>query len=169
MYFGLDNMSNVQPTTTLLCYPEIYFSSVPGYIGILYRLHDSCIFVHLSTSHSTQKKSMQIIFTRGSYIHEMYMYLHTLQIKYTLSFCYLWVLLSLHCICLSTFVLRVILILGVLCHPKTFKTYCLGSWCMWICLTLVMALCVRRISELSLISKVLLLRVRGDLPVMVIA
>ena len=40
---------------------------------------------------------------------------------------------------------------------------------MWICLTLVMALCVRRISELSLISKVLLLRVPGDLPVMVIA
>ena len=89
MYFGLDNMSNVQPTTTLLCYPEIYLSSVPGYIGTLYRLHDSCIFVHLSTSHSTQKKSMQIIFTRGSYIHEMHTHLHTLQNKYTLSFCYL--------------------------------------------------------------------------------
>lgn len=89
MYFGLDNMSNVQPTKALLFDLEIYFSSVPRYIGILCRLHDSCIFVHLSTSRSIQKKSMQIIFTRGSYIHEMYMYLHTLQNKYTLSFCYL--------------------------------------------------------------------------------
>ena len=52
-----------------------------------FMIHVSVLIYPLHTV--LNKKSMQIIFTRGSYIHEMYMYLHTLQIKYTLSFCHL--------------------------------------------------------------------------------
>ena len=157
MYFGLDHMSNVQPTKRLLfsCKNTCFINTwIHWYTEFMYL----CSFTHL-TQYWNKQISADYLYA-WTYIHEMCMYLHTLQNKYTFSI--------------------FVTYIGYLCvagdfnpwrfvSSKPFITYCLGSWFMWTCLTLVMTLWVRRISELSLISKVLLLRVPGDLPVMVIA